>query len=417
MKKILLSIVLFAITFLSLPGKSFAAAGIYASGGGSKTVGDSFTVTVTASGGTFNALEGTISVSGPVSVTSFSAGSATWITAPANGVHFTGMVSGGTSSLTVATIKLRATGTGSGAVSLSSVKLANSGSVVGTGTGSASYTVSKAPELPGAPTVSSSSHPDQNTAYEATTIDLSWNKASGVDGFSYLLDQSESTTPASSITDANTSITYTNKAVGTYYFHIKAHKTDGWGSTTHYKITIKEPDPKVNESLSKPHDISIKLADTTEDNIDSGTFTGITISGVTEPNYVANITLTPTPTLPEGKTLSVTSDENGNFTYTIDYPISAGYYKLTIQGQDNKVLTPISDEVKFEISLAKGGTINILTDADKITPVTPTLKWYEKSMTIRNVVYIVSAILVLLIIITGATILIKRKIRKNKVRN
>ncbi|MEI6144722.1 MAG: hypothetical protein WCP91_03945, partial [Candidatus Berkelbacteria bacterium] len=170
MKKLISIISLAAIIALILPIKSFAAGGVYASGGGAKTVGQSFTVTVTASGATFNALEGTISVSGPVSVTSFAAGSATWTSSPTNGGHFVGMVIPATTSLRVATITLRATGVGSGAVSVSSVRLANGGADAGSGAGSASFSVAKAPELPGAVKVTSASHPDPAVAYDLTTI-------------------------------------------------------------------------------------------------------------------------------------------------------------------------------------------------------------------------------------------------------
>ena len=92
-----------------LPTKSQAAAGIFPSGGGTKTVGQTFKVNVVASGGTFNAFQGTISVSGPVSVTSVVAGGAdTWISKPSNGGTFSGALLGRTAtSLTIATLSIR----------------------------------------------------------------------------------------------------------------------------------------------------------------------------------------------------------------------------------------------------------------------------------------------------------------------
>ena len=368
MKKIISTIVLALMLAIILPIKTSAAGGIYASGGGSKTVGQTFTVSVTASGATFNALEGTISVDGPVSISSFSAGGATWTSVPANGVHFVGMVIGGTDSLTVATIKLKATGTGSGSVSVGSVRLANGGADVGSGAGSAGFTIEAAADLPGAVKVSSSSHPDPNGAYEATTIVLSWIKDSGVDAFSYLLDQAEATTPAAKKTDSNTSVTYADKAIGTYYFHIRAHKADGWGGTTHFKINIKEPDAKINELLAKPSDIKIERDASAINNITDGTLSGITISGKTEPGFTANISIDPALTLPEGKTLTAVANSKGEFRLLIDFPLKAGFYKLTIQGQKEKVLTPVSELIKFEVSLKEGGTINIITQDDLKPP-------------------------------------------------
>jgi len=412
MKKLISVIAITAIIALGLPIKSLAAGGIYASGGGNKTVGQSFTVTVSASGATFNALEGTISVSGPVSITGFSAGSATWLTAPANGAHFKGMVTPAASSLRVATVTLKATGAGSGAVSVSSVRLANAGSDVGSGAGSASFTISNPPNLPGAPTVTSSSHPDQNTAYEATTIDLAWNKASGVDAFSYLLDQTANTTPVAKTTDANTSISYPNQAIGTYYFHIRAHKADGWGGTTHFKITIKEPDAKIDETLQAPVKIKVEKAEDFVNNIKDGLVTGVVISGKTEPEFTANITLTPSPALPEGKTYSALADKDGNFSLPIDWPIPSGRYTMTIQGQKDKFLTPITDPIIFEISQTKGGAINILTDSDT-NPAKNIVETVSKNYNKTLIGEIAAGILVLLLV--GLLIFLRRrKIKKAK---
>ena len=409
MKKLLVLFATFALLVsILIPHTALAAGGIYASGGGKTTVGGTLTVTVSASGATFNALEGTISVSGPVSIVSFSAGNATWLTPPANNVHFKGMVIGGTSSLRVATIKLKGTGVGNGAVTVSAVRLANNGSEVGTGAGSASFTIEKAPDLPGTVKVSSSSHPDQNAAYETTTIVLSWNKDSGVDGFSYLLDQSASTVPPAKITDANTSVTYADKAVGTYYFHIRAHKPDGWGPTTHFKINIKEPDAKINPSLAKPSQITIEKAENFTNNIKEGTVSGIVIKGVTEPGFIANINLLPAPTIPEGKKMSAEANASGEFTLLIDFPIAAGYHKLTVQGQKDKTLTPVSDEIIFEISQAKGGSINILTDEDINAPsaaqvVEKAKNWQDKIFKNPTALYV---IVVLCLIILGSILFI-----------
>ncbi len=374
MKKFMITLVLSALFIMIMPFKAQAAAGIFASGGGTKTVGQSFTITVTASGATFDSFKGNISVNGPVKIISFSAGSADfWKPAPANNTSFNGALLGRkTTSQTIATIKLQGTSAGSGSVSVSGASLLNAGSVVGSGSGGASFTIQKAPELPGAVTISSSSHPDQNVAYEATDIVLNWDKASGVDGFSYLLDQTAGTAPESKIVDANTTITYPGKAVGVYYFHIKAHKTDGWGPVSQFSINMKEPDPKINESLNKPSNIKISRADNAVNDINTGTLTGISISGTTEPGYTANIILDPVPTIPEGKALSVKAGSDGVFSLLIDYPLKAGFYKVTIQGQLDKVLTPISDSITFEISLKEGGIVNLITQNDTKPPIIAT---------------------------------------------
>lgn len=412
MKKLIAFIIASTLFFMTVP-HSLAAGGIYASGGGAKTVGQTFTIAVAASGATFDTVHGTISISGPVSVVSFSAGSATWISQPTNGGTFDGAYLGQKpTSATIATIKLKANSVGSGAVTVSGVSLLNAGTNVGSGAGSASFSIAKAPELPGAVTVTSSSHPDPAVAYDVTTIALAWNKASGVDGFSYLLDQADGTAPKAAITDANTSVSYADKAIGTYYFHIRAHKADGWGTTTHFKVTIKEPDAKIDETLSKPSDIKIEKTDDFTNNIKDGLVTGIAISGTTEALYTTKITLTPAPALPEGKKYEILADESGKFSLPIDWPIPAGRYVLTIQGQKEKVLTPVSDPITFEISQSKGGTINILTDADINPPKTIAAKVAAKKYDWKLISEITAGVLVLALI---ATLIIIRRKKSHKI--
>jgi hypothetical protein len=383
MKKILASISLFALVALTIPTHALAA-GISVNGGGSKTVGQTFTATVIASGGEFNAFQGKIAVSGPLSVVSFSAGNANWITQPTANGSFSGALLGQkVTSFTVATIKLKATGVGTGTVSTSNVILKNGSTTLGTSGGSASFAIARALELPGATAVTSTTHPDQNVAYEATTVTLNWAKTGSVTGFAYLLDQIADTAPPSTVTDANTTVTYGGKAIGVYYFHIKAKNGDGWSTPTHFKITIKEPDPKVQESLAKPSQIEFIRNDAYINNIEEGTFSGFKMVGVTEENFTANVTLDPIITLPEGKTLSVKSDETGKFELLIDFPIKTGRYKLVVQGQNEKILTPVSDPLYFEISQKKGGQINILTADDANAPVVAKAteqikKWYDK---------------------------------------
>lgn len=402
------------MAFLVCPIKSQAAGGIYASGGKTVTVGSTFTVSVTASGANFNAAQGKISISGPVSVVSFSAGGAsnwTWTSTPTNGGTFVGVLLGAgqrINSLTIATIKLKGTSPGNGSVSVSGVALEPS---AGNGAGDTNFTIEKAPDLPGKVNISSSSHPDQATAYEDTTIVLSWDKASGVDGFSYLLDQAEGTTPASKVVDANTSATFADKAIGIYYFHIKAHKTDGWGGATHFKINIKEPDAKINETLAQPSQIKIERSSDAVNNITDGTLTGIVVSGVTEPGFTANLIINPALTIPAGKTLTTVADETGKWSLLLDYPVASGFHTLTVQGQKDKVLTPISDAITFEVSQKEGGTINILTSSDEQAPVKAAETTKQTNKLNRNTIFYGIAGFALIAIIVLFIILIRKRMK------
>jgi hypothetical protein len=376
-KKILATLCVLGLAVFVMP-KTALAAGISVSGGGTKYVGDNATVTITASGTTFNAFSGSIAVSGAAKIVSCSPGDALWVQKPTGAGSFAGALTNATSSFRIATCTVKGSTTGTGKLTVSGVKLANTGAIVGSDGGSASFTFERKPTPPGTITVTSTSHPDPNTAYEDTTIVLSWDKPTGVTGFAYLIDDQAETTPPSTTTSAETTISYTDKAIGTHYFHIKAINGDGWGPVTHFKIQIKEPDPKIKEDLAKPTVAEIKKAGSYAQNPIEGTISGLVISGTTLPNYMANIKLEPLPKIPDNKIMSAKADESGHFEFVLDFPITAGFYKLTIQGQDNKTLTPLSDPVPFELSLAKGGTITMLTEADTNPPVIPTPKWYER---------------------------------------
>ncbi len=404
-KKHLISVLIFMLGFL-FPSLALAAGGIFVSGGGAKSVGQTFSVTVSASGATFDSLQGTISVSGPVDVVSISPGGLTWLPgkSPAVGKQFVGITSA-TDKATVATLKLRAKSTGSGSVSVSGVKLAQAGAVTGTAGGSTSFTIQKAPEPPSRVNVTSSSHPDQNSSYESTTINLSWSRGSNVKGFSFLLDQNPETTPAAKVSSTETSVTYSDKTPGTYYFHIRAQNDDGWSGTTHFKINIKEPEAKVDESLAKPSQIKVSKGPNYVNDVQNGTVTGVVISGTVPAGYKANVILDPAPTLPEGKSLSADADSSGNWELVLDFPIRSGFYKLVVQGQKEKILTPKSDELRFEIVMANGGSINILTDQDGQAKVAQeTVSSLENSEVKgsqenkRTYLYVGSALVVLLIL-------------------
>jgi hypothetical protein len=377
MKKLLSYLALSAIMLLTLPTSAFAA-GISVSNSGAKYVGDTTTVTITATGATFNAFSGTISTSGPIKIISTSPGDALWVTKPNGTGDFVGAVTSSVTSFRIATLKVQGTGVGTGKISVSGVKLANKGAIAGNDGDSTSFSFERKPVPPGAVTVTSTTHPDQATFYEATSATLTWDKPSGVTGFSYLMNDTADTTPATTVTSADLTMVYDNLTIGTHYFHIRAINGDGWGPASHFTINIKEPDPKIKDALTKPSNISVRKASTFINDPLKGTFSGVVISGTTEPNFTANITLTPAPTLPDGKTLSILSDASGNFEYTIDFPINAGFYTLTVQGQDVKTLTPVSDPLVFEISQAKGGKITMLTKDDELEPIIPPKKWFEK---------------------------------------
>jgi|GEM_PF-632039 len=449
------------VVALSIPTSAFAA-GVYASGGGSKTVGQTFTVTVRASGAEFDSLQGTINVSGPVDVVSFSAGAATWLPgkSPANGSQFVGIVSP-TSSLTVASIKLKGKSTGSGAVSVSGVSLARNGSYVGSEGGSTNYTIGRAPTPPGGVSVSSSTHPDQEQSYEATTVSISWSPpANGASGYSYVWDQSEGTTPDTKINTTDTSATFENQTIGTYYFHIRANNTDGWGGTTHFRVNIKEPDPKIDETLASPSITEVGKTNNFLTDIEKGTVSGVRIKGTGGlSGYIMNLSFDPNDRLPaelsqpvssgassdksvaeqpsatkadssesttsdSAATLKTTTPEStapaetpaeppaltplqtyanddGSWEVTLNYPLPSGFYKLTVQGQQDKILTPVSSPVYLEIGVANGGTVKLITAEDLPKAATDALIVFGVSIN-RDLAYWLIALAIVLVVLSSA---------------
>lgn len=352
-------------SFVLLPAASAAGNGyITASGGGTKTAGSNFTVSVYAGGTTFDSLQGKISVVGPVSIVSFYGGSATWLPgkSPANNNQFVGITSA-RSSMTVATITLRGTSTGSGYVSVSGVRLANSGSEVGTTGGSTSFTIIPAPTPPGTVSVSSSSHPDQKLEYDDPLVKLSWKAPSnGADGYSYVFDQKAKTTPKTTINTEETKIEFKDVKVGVHYFHIRAKNSDGWGPTAHYKITIV---PRTDASISVPAITEIKLADGHSNNLDNGTVSGVVVAGTGPVGYTLEMTITPDWKLDKKKYPAIVIGETGTWQLAVTDPIKAGYYQISVRAKKESRATASSPTAMFELSVKNGGQIVSITTQDE----------------------------------------------------
>ncbi|MEK7201978.1 MAG: hypothetical protein AAB669_00365 [Patescibacteria group bacterium] len=357
------SIIIGLIALVSVPSSAYAAGSISASGGGKYSAGTTFTITVKASGATFDSLQGKISVSGPVSVVSFSAGSATWLPgkSPANNNQFVGIVSA-TSSLTVATIKLKGTSTGSGSVSISGARLARSGAEVGTGGGSASYTITPALAPPGSVSVTSSTHPNQEEFYDVSTVELAWSApGNGATGYSTVFNQTADSAPEAKTSTTDTNAKYADNPVGTYYFHIRANNKDGWSDTTHFKVNIK---PTTDSALAIPAIASITTTSDATNDIEAGTLTGIVIKGTGPVGYAMMLTFAPDWALSTEKYPSPVITEQGTWELTVTDPIKAGFYKLTAVGKKDSTVSPTSPSVTFEVGVAEGGQIRLVTDAD-----------------------------------------------------
>ena len=104
------------------------------------------------------------------------------------------------------------------------------------------YTVKIDATDPPAPVISSSTHPDEDEWYTNNDPSFAWTTlsgTSGIDCYSYIFDQSATTTPDTACEPAGNSESYTDAANGTWYFHLRAKDNAGnWGSADHYRVKI-----------------------------------------------------------------------------------------------------------------------------------------------------------------------------------
>ena len=132
-----------------------------------------------------------------------------------------------------------------------------SGTNVLTSMGSGSFTISAqsaTPEpeqieyiapanTPGAPTVISSSHPDQEKWYTSTNADLKWNIPTGITAVRLGLDASPNNVPTVVYDPPVSSKTIEELEQGIQYFHIQFKNENGWGKVTNYRLAIDSERP------------------------------------------------------------------------------------------------------------------------------------------------------------------------------
>ncbi len=370
MKKIvsIFTALLFLASFWLVPSSALAA-GASPSGGGSYTVGTTFTVNIVASGATFNTFLGDITISGPVTatITKGNYSSDPSDTLGSGGKHFDGGITSATTSFTIAKISLKGTAVGSGTVTVKNVNLINN-VVVATGGGSTNFTITRAPTVPGTVAVSSSTNPDQTQAYGVTTAQFAWTApTNGATGYSTVFDQAADTTPPSTANTTALTASYDNINLGTYYFHIKAQNGDGWGPVTHYKININR---STDSTLAAPKITAVTKGSDFVNDVVAGTVKGFAISGtsVNLTGYTVALSITPAAGIPTEQALTTPINADGTWSVVFDQPIPVGFYKVTAAATLDKVTTPSSDSISFELSVANGGNAKIISNDDLPKP-------------------------------------------------
>ena len=257
---------------LFLPATHADAASLFFSpGSGSVKVGQTISVSVyvESKAQSMNATQGVVSFpTDLLSVTGVSKGGSIlnlWVQDPASAgtVNFEGIVYNPgfqAASGKVMTITFRAKKAGTAQVKFSSgAVLANDGqgTNITSGLGGAKITIGDAeekpeptptpttPTIPGAPVITSASHPDPNAWYQKSSADFSWSVPSGVTGVSVSVDQSPTTDPGTSSEGVVRSYRVENQADGVWYVHVRFRNAQGWGPATHYRFQIDTTAPDV----------------------------------------------------------------------------------------------------------------------------------------------------------------------------
>ena len=98
--------------------------------------------------------------------------------------------------------------------------------------------------LPAKPVITSTTHPQQNAWYSATTASFDWTIPAGVTSIETLIDKKPDTTPTVAYDRSVSQRTVNDMADGVWYFHLRYMNSAGWGPTSHYKVQIDSTPPE-----------------------------------------------------------------------------------------------------------------------------------------------------------------------------
>lgn len=122
---------------------------------------------------------------------------------------------------------------------------------------------------PGAPSVSSSTHPSETAWYANRTATFSWSASdtAPINGYSRVFDTVSGTTPDTVSEGTATSASYTAPADGAYWLHVRARNgTNLWGAAGQRKIQVDITAPTAPTTVtSSSHAVAVPSGDRTVD--------------------------------------------------------------------------------------------------------------------------------------------------------
>ena len=401
--KILRNILFFLCVLLVAPRAAFAADLMLSPSTASFDVGQTFNVRVEVNpdGESVNAVETALKFDADkLTVTALSkTGSAfsLWTTEPeflnsAGTINFGGgspTPFSKTSTILTITFKAKAVGTAEVSFTEGSVLAADGkGTDVLAAMKKSTYTIAEAEvvppqptgDLPPAPDVESSSHPDENAWYQENTAEFTWKIPNGVDTVRLLLGSKPDSTPTVPYTPPIDTRIIDKLDEGVSYFHVQFKNASGWGPITHRKLQIDYSPPE-------PFDINVveSSSSTTPPSLEFGTTDAV--SGIKD------------------YTISIDGDEAGTFTEedldklpnrAFEMPrLLDGSYLVTVTATD---LAGNSTESDVTVTLATGNVPASETPTETVVEKQP-LNWW----------FIVSIILFLILLFLIGIIYVQRQ--------
>lgn len=182
---------------------------------------------------------------------------------------------------------------------------------------------------PGAPVLTSDTHPSQDHWYREKTARISWKNPTGVTEVRTLLDESPLTTPTKVYETPISDRELTDLPEGVSYFHVQLRNADGWGRVAHYRLNIDSEEPR-----------AFTITDVTEEALQTARTFKFDVTD-TSPIREYRIQL-------DGKDIPPFTDPEGTGVYTTE-ALLPGTHNLVVEAVDSAGNSRVATH-SFEVS-------------------------------------------------------------------